>query len=729
MSMVTKRAAGAGVVEKKYSLVSLFHRLRFIEIAIGTDDSSSILWPCLEFEDFGSITKDVKTAIRMNRHDDVALILSAVRQMQSPEGTKGQPVALLLGKTVPNQNRCVWFQGELLGFFDYFGSVVGENVAGLRDAMQVTEPMLVAGLASTESTALVACPAAGLDASTELVACSLPKNSQAAASADADSEKSDQTPAASAKDSTTAVGQSVAIVTHGALPKDSNKATAVEKSQDQGSAVEAKSTAVDTSSSNDEEAVVPQNASIAGPSKDEEAIAPKESSIPSEQDAGQTRKIGASSFEATAVESPPEQGCAAEAMSTAVDASSSNVEEVTAPKEPSIESEQDAAQTRKTGASSSKATEVESPPDQGNAVEANSTAMDTSSSNDEEVIAPHRASIECPPKDAEVIAPKENIVESEHNPVQTRRKRASSKDAEVIAPKKASVQDVVPLTTKTRASSSRKRPKTAKPARVSLNGAFSAEVTVQSEQDSPIADSSTTSNIATRRAKQLSGSKRKRLPTVALSGKKQAASSTQSKKAKKTDDSTEVVITIFEEVRTSLERGGYVFRDGVYCRPGMDPAKNENALLGEGYFEDEQSFRKHLCAFGVDGDRDKWTEEDESLIQEWVRYAVVKRINEDGVIPEYDQWSGSTASNFLLKRLGFRRLEKNRGLRVVYVLPEVPKGAESVDVNCFEDSQDGIWSHLARFGLPDNCHLSGVSDREILNLELYICSNKEVETL
>jgi hypothetical protein len=553
MVKVTSSAAGDGVAEKKCVLASLYHRLKFVEIATGTDDASSLLWPCLEFEESSNITPEVKKAINMSGQESMALVLSTLRRMSSNQGTKG-PVALLLGKTVPNQNRCIWFQGELLSFMDNFftGIQSSEDVADLKEAMQVTGSIVEAAMSS-------------------------------------------------ANDSTNAVGQSDAIVTLDAPP--SNKAAAVENPLDQSNAVEANSAALNTSSSNDEEATVPQKASIDSLPKVDEAIAPKESSIKSKPDVVQPGKTRASS---------------------------SKEEEVIVAKEPSIEA----------------------------------------------------------------------------------------------------IQNVVPLTTKTRArrraSSTRKRPKTAKAARVSMDAALTAEETLQSEQDSPVADSSTTASTQTRRTKHSSGSKRKSPPTVALTSvKKEGAPSTQSKKSKTTPLS-EAVIPSFEEVRKSLKKGGYVFRDGIYCRPGMDPTKNTKAQLGEGYFEDEQSFRKHLCAYGVDGDRGKWTKDDATLIKDWVRYTVVKSVSGEGGKVEYEPLDGARATNFLLRRLGFRI---QKGLQDVIVLPDVPKGEEVVDVNCFVYGQHGIWSHLARSGLPEKCYLSGVSDRDMLSLELYVSSNAEINTL
>jgi hypothetical protein len=574
MAMVTSSsAAGDGVAEKKSLLASLYHRLRFIEITTaGTDDDASLLWPCLEFEDFGEITLEVKKAVNMSGQDQLALTLLAIRRVRSIEGSKGS-VALLLGKTVPNPNRCIWFQGELFSFMDNFWSAAQstEHMADGKEAMQVTESIIEAAM--------------------------------------------------SANVSSNAVAKGDAIVAPDA--PQSNKAAAVENPPDQGITIEAKSTTLNTSSSNDEEATVLQKSSMDSLPKVDEAIAPKESSVESEQDVVQPGETSAS---------PSEE------------------EEVIVAKE----SEQNVVQLRKTRASSSQ---------------------------EEEVIVAEEPSIEA-------------------------------------------MQKVVPLKTKTRASSTRKRPKTARAARVSMDAALTAEETLLSQQDSPIADSSTTSSMQTRRTKHSSGSKRKSPPTVAVTSVKiEGAPSTQSKKAKKSP-LPEAVIPSFEEVRKSLKKGGYVFRDGIYCRPGMDPTQNTKAQLGEGYFEDEQSFRKHLCAYGVDGDREKWTEAD--LIQKWVRYTVIKSVSGDGGKLEYEPFDGSRAINILLNRLGFRI---RRSLEDVIVLPGVSKGQEIVGLNCFDAGQDGIWSYLARFGLPDNCYNFGVSDRDMLSLELYISGNAEIDTL
>jgi hypothetical protein len=342
MAMVTttNSAAGADRAEKKHPLVSLYPRLRFIEIATGTNDASSVLWPCLEFEDSNGITSDVRKAVNMKGLEDMALVRSMIRRLSSNQGTTG-PVALLLGKNVPNQNRCVWFQGELLNFMDNFFIVLQscEDVVGLKDAMEVTESIIEASIA--------------------------------------------------ANDSTTADGHSDVLVIVDVQPKYSSKAAAVENPPDQGNAVEAKSTAAlntNTGSSRDEETTVPQKASIDSLSKVEEAIVP--------------------------------------------------------PTEPSTKSDS-AVQPRNIRASSS----------------------------------------------TEEIAPKEPPIESKQ-----KKMRASSL--------------------------SRKRPKIAEAARVSMSAALIAEETLQPEQDSPITDSSATSSTQTRRTLHSFGSKRKSSPTVALSDKK-----------------------------------------------------------------------------------------------------------------------------------------------------------------------------------------------------------------
>jgi hypothetical protein len=307
----------------------------------------------------------------------------------------------------------------------------------------------------------------------------------------------------------------------------------------------------------------------------------------------------------------------------------------------------------------------------------------------------------------------------------------SSNDVKAIAPNEASVEsesDAVPITTKTRASSS-KCPKNTKAARPSMDVALSAEETLSSAQNSPMADATTTPRMSTRRTKPPSGSKRKTLQIVASSGKKQAVTPANSKKAK-TTGSPDHVIPSFQDVRKSLEKGGYIFRDGIYCRPGMDPEKNKMAQLAEDWFQGEQTFREHLCAYGVDGDRNTWTDEDEVLIKNWVRYTVVKSINGEGVIPDFDELSGGKAGS-LLRKIGMTHGTLKNGDNGIF-LPGVTKSEGVLGVNCFPtrlfEGQPGIWAYLARFGLPDNCRFTEVSEKDVLNLELYVCSHK-IETL
>jgi hypothetical protein len=262
--------------------------------------------------------------------------------------------------------------------------------------------------------------------------------------------------------------------------------------------------------------------------------------------------------------------------------------------------------------------------------------------------------------------------------------------------------------------------------------ALSAKETLSSAQDlSPMADASTTSSMGTRQTKPSSGSKRKTLQIVASSGKKQAVTPANSKKAK-TIDSSDHVIPSFQDVRKSLEKGGYIFRDGIYCRPGMDPEKNKMAQLAEDWFQGEQTFREHLCAYGVDGDRNTWTDEDEVLIKNWVRYTVVKSINGEGVIPDFDELSGGKAGS-LLRKIGIKCGALKNGENGI-LLPGVTKREEVLGVNCFQtdqqyEGQPGIWAYLARFGLPDNCRFTEVSEKDVLNLELYVCSQENIETL
>jgi hypothetical protein len=67
------------------------------------------------------------------------------------------------------------------------------------------------------------------------------------------------------------------------------------------------------------------------------------------------------------------------------------------------------------------------------------------------------------------------------------------------------------------------------------------------------------------------------------------------------DEGTELrIIPTFTEAKPLLEKAGYTFREGFYCRPKGDPKKYSDKVEGNDYFATESVFRDFLCRTGVE---------------------------------------------------------------------------------------------------------------------------------
>jgi len=205
---------------------------------------------------------------------------------------------------------------------------------------------------------------------------------------------------------------------------------------------------------------------------------------------------------------------------------------------------------------------------------------------------------------------------------------------------------------------------------------------------------------------------------------------TGGEEAEEEDDGGKV--PTFDDVKVLLQRAGYFFSEGVYCRPSKEKGSFADLEEGRYRFHDEMSFRKHLCQYGVTGDETLWTEEEKSTIQLWVRRAIVVASTVRGKYPQSDKLSFGEAWK-LLEKLGFRRAGANRS---GFLFPDVRKEDMVEGVNMFLNDRndvtmgtEGLTTNLARIGLPANCDFGTVSSRERLSLELYISDCDQVQTL
>jgi hypothetical protein len=186
---------------------------------------------------------------------------------------------------------------------------------------------------------------------------------------------------------------------------------------------------------------------------------------------------------------------------------------------------------------------------------------------------------------------------------------------------------------------------------------------------------------------------------------------------------SDYLVPTFAEVRPLLLKGGCVFRRNLYCRPGMDPSKNKKAKICCDYFESEKEFRDDLCAYGVDCDTTKWSEDEKALVEKWVRYAIVRSEELKDLMPESSPMSSGQAFK-LLSSVGF-----NFNKVLMYnTLPGVDRVSIAPGMNAFATEKE-LLNFLARFGLPCNCEWNKIGVEDRLRLELFLTEPGELETL
>jgi hypothetical protein len=174
----------------------------------------------------------------------------------------------------------------------------------------------------------------------------------------------------------------------------------------------------------------------------------------------------------------------------------------------------------------------------------------------------------------------------------------------------------------------------------------------------------------------------------------------------------EVSLPLFSEVRPTLEKAGYIFRDNLYCCPGKDPYVNQKAQEGIDFFELEDAFRAHLCSKGVscrhDGFRwrssDPATQASNKRLEAWVCYHHLARLLGERTISDVEKMTGP-CETALIQNLG---ISWNNGR---WRIPEMSKPLE----------EDELSELLARNGVPKACKFSNISSNDLLRVTLYIC--------
>ncbi|KAL7567727.1 hypothetical protein ACA910_012061 [Epithemia clementina (nom. ined.)] len=172
----------------------------------------------------------------------------------------------------------------------------------------------------------------------------------------------------------------------------------------------------------------------------------------------------------------------------------------------------------------------------------------------------------------------------------------------------------------------------------------------------------------------------------------------------------------FRDVKKLLQKGGYSFTKKFFYRPGVDPTKGGNEL-GWDYFDTEDAFRRFLCEHGV-GDNCQWREKEKAIIHEWVRMAIIRSVDLNHTLPEHDGL-GYYEAKELLKQLGFIFDDYSSTHSLTFWFCPEGKTTRRLDIDMFSSEGD-LLRHLARCGLPSNCRLSNITDRQLLSLEVYI---------
>ena len=172
---------------------------------------------------------------------------------------------------------------------------------------------------------------------------------------------------------------------------------------------------------------------------------------------------------------------------------------------------------------------------------------------------------------------------------------------------------------------------------------------------------------------------------------------------------------------------GFAYIAGKYCYPGSGnrPGKGSNAEEGVHYFDSIKDLRRHLCAYGMPHDV-ALDQDTKGKLNRWIRYAIVRDL-EDGVTINPDQVAAINQKEAwrLLQRCGLKwgsggyRYKRPR-TKVWRHLPEKFK---------FYYARD-MYTHLARFGVPNELEGRGMDRHTRLSLDLFIVGNSDqVDTL
>jgi hypothetical protein len=179
-------------------------------------------------------------------------------------------------------------------------------------------------------------------------------------------------------------------------------------------------------------------------------------------------------------------------------------------------------------------------------------------------------------------------------------------------------------------------------------------------------------------------------------------------------------VPTFEEIKPILEKAECRFGSSMFALPKRDPEQCPAAVCGKDYFLTRNEFRANLCQFGIDEDL-MWDEKERDKLCIWIRYHIVTSLKEGDKVPILEGLNDKEAW-VLLQLLGFSFASGG------YIMPKVDRKnvceIPGPRQNKFRDrvGEDGLYAHLARFGLPDD--VSALTSHQLLALELYLATGK-----
>lgn len=196
------------------------------------------------------------------------------------------------------------------------------------------------------------------------------------------------------------------------------------------------------------------------------------------------------------------------------------------------------------------------------------------------------------------------------------------------------------------------------------------------------------------------------------SGKSSRTEEKKPKKAQKTKpkDLSRVGQDLPPSIVKLLRRCGFKINSGKYYRVGVDSKKSGN-ILGRDFFDTAESFRSHLCAYGLDCSDSKLSDEEKEELTRWVRFAIVDVGSGEDIAEMSSKLQSPWAVIKKLKAIGLRTAKDAVG-ETVYVLPN---GLSFKDEGVYAE----LFRRLARFGLQ-GFDTTALPKDEILDIQLYL---------